>query len=350
MRHFNRNFPGFPVLTLLLGLVLGLAACNSDDPNTPPVASNVAVSTNQGQPVSGTLTASDSDGDALTYSIDQSNPNLSKGDITLDNASTGAFTYTPLPQETGTNSFIFSVSDGTDNSNEATLTINVIPSAAGIWTGESVAQGSGDSSAVIAIIATDGQAALLLDESTLLFGELASTGTAATGTLGAYAAAGSTFPDGSSTGLVALDGLVATGSQFSGTLSGVGETSDFRLDYDSETFETSPALANLNGSFTAELAGGESLNVSFDSVGNLTGSDSGGCQYAGTAMLISPVTNVYALQANVNACSERSGSYIGLASLVKSDTNPAIRCLACENMILFGIEGETNALVGRLED
>ena len=96
-----------------------LVSCNSSDDtgsgvaaNTAPVATNVEVSTNQGQTVSGTLLAADADGDALTFSIDSSIPNLSKGDIVMDDATSGDFTYTPLAQETGPTSYTFNANDG----------------------------------------------------------------------------------------------------------------------------------------------------------------------------------------------------------------------------------------------
>lgn len=61
--------------------------------NRPPVASNAIYLINPRQSVSGQLSVSDVDGDALTYSLVGS-PEL--GEISL-NASTGAFTYSPDP-------------------------------------------------------------------------------------------------------------------------------------------------------------------------------------------------------------------------------------------------------------
>src|SRR5205085_2524537 len=60
--------------------------------NDAPVASNSSLAVNEDTAATGTLSATDVDGDALTYSIVV---NGSKGVATITNASTGAFTYTP---------------------------------------------------------------------------------------------------------------------------------------------------------------------------------------------------------------------------------------------------------------
>jgi hypothetical protein len=59
------------------------------DPNHAPVASNGSTSVTAGASVSGSLVASDADGNTLTYSIVT---NGAKGTATITDASTGAFT------------------------------------------------------------------------------------------------------------------------------------------------------------------------------------------------------------------------------------------------------------------
>jgi VCBS repeat-containing protein len=80
------------------------------------------VSTLEDVPTSATLTASDPDGDPLTYSI-ASQPTMGSAEIT--NAATGNFTYTPDPNKTGTDNFSFKANDGTSDSNTATVTITI---------------------------------------------------------------------------------------------------------------------------------------------------------------------------------------------------------------------------------
>ncbi len=91
--------------------------------NTPPTASNGSVTTNENTAVSGTLSASDSDGDTLTFSI-VSQP--SHGSVSITNASTGAFTYTPNNNYYGSDSFTFEATDSAGQaSNAATESVTV---------------------------------------------------------------------------------------------------------------------------------------------------------------------------------------------------------------------------------
>ena len=94
-------------------------------PNNAPVANSASFSIPAGASTGGTLTASDADSDPLTFSI-VSPP--SKGTLSLDNATTGAYTYSSFPSATGTDSFTFKVNDGLADSNVATVTVTVLPS------------------------------------------------------------------------------------------------------------------------------------------------------------------------------------------------------------------------------
>ena len=95
-----------------------------DEPNVAPVASDGAVITDEDVPVSGLLSASDSNSDPLTFSI-VTNGALGTAEIT-DPAS-GAFTYTPNPNLSGTDSFTFKANDGEEDSNVSTMTVDISP-------------------------------------------------------------------------------------------------------------------------------------------------------------------------------------------------------------------------------
>ena len=93
-----------------------------------PTAQNGSVTTTEGQAVSGTLSASASGNPALTFQIVSQPTN---GTVTITDASTGAFTYTPNSGFTGTDSFTFDASDSGGTSNTATETITVNPAQTG---------------------------------------------------------------------------------------------------------------------------------------------------------------------------------------------------------------------------
>ncbi|MGH8428591.1 MAG: cadherin-like domain-containing protein, partial [Gammaproteobacteria bacterium] len=80
------------------------------------------LTTTENTAASGTLIASDPDGDALTYSIVTQPAN---GQVTLTDAASGAYTYTPNNGYRGADSFTFQASDGTLESNVATISVAV---------------------------------------------------------------------------------------------------------------------------------------------------------------------------------------------------------------------------------
>lgn len=90
--------------------------------NDAPVAITSSFIVNEDTSYNGSISATDVDGDTLTYSI-VSNP--SKGTISLK--SNGTFTYTPYVDNNGADSFSFKVYDGTTYSEAETVTITINP-------------------------------------------------------------------------------------------------------------------------------------------------------------------------------------------------------------------------------
>lgn len=100
-----------------------LAATDSDEPvavvNTAPVADDLTVSTNKDTSVALTLTGSDEEASALTFSVvtEPEHGTLSGGTPNLS--------YSPNANFIGTDSFTFLVNDGIKSSETATVTIRV---------------------------------------------------------------------------------------------------------------------------------------------------------------------------------------------------------------------------------
>jgi VCBS repeat-containing protein len=102
--------------------VLAKAPITVEAPNEPPVASSESFTATEDTPLSGSLTATDPQDDALTFSIvDQP----SNGSVVLDDPTSGAFTYTPGSGFNGDDSFTFQANDGEFDSEIATATITV---------------------------------------------------------------------------------------------------------------------------------------------------------------------------------------------------------------------------------
>jgi len=88
-------------------------------PNSPPFANSQSVTTDEDTSIGITLTATDADGDSLTYSV-VSGP--SNGSL----SGTGpSLTYTPNQDYNGDDNFEFKANDGTADSNPATVSITV---------------------------------------------------------------------------------------------------------------------------------------------------------------------------------------------------------------------------------
>ena len=94
------------------------------DDNIVPVAEDGTLSCSYGTANSDFLVATDADSqpDPLAYSIVADGL---KGAAVVDDAATGAYTYTPTPGESGIDTFTFKANDGAADSNEATITVTI---------------------------------------------------------------------------------------------------------------------------------------------------------------------------------------------------------------------------------
>jgi VCBS repeat-containing protein len=92
--------------------------------NDAPVANAQSVTTPEDTAKAITLTATDVDGDTLTYAIVAAPTN---GTISAFNVATGGLTYKPNTNFNGVDHFTFVANDGTVNSSAAVVTITVTP-------------------------------------------------------------------------------------------------------------------------------------------------------------------------------------------------------------------------------
>lgn len=109
--------------------VLILAGCGKGDddkeppkpkPNTAPTATQATFSTQAETTYSGMLQGVDADMDSLTFAVGMQ---PTQGTLTLQ--SSGAFTYLPNAEVTGTDKFTFTVTDGKSVSAAANVYISV---------------------------------------------------------------------------------------------------------------------------------------------------------------------------------------------------------------------------------
>ena len=95
--------------------------------NPRPIAVDSTFTVNDVDMHVSALVASDLNGDPLTFATDGL---PSKGNVSITDASTGAFTYTPNPNTTGIDTFTFKANDGFQDSAIATVTVTIIDTVA----------------------------------------------------------------------------------------------------------------------------------------------------------------------------------------------------------------------------
>lgn len=107
----------------ILTLCLFIVSCSNDEDieniNSFPVAQNLTMTVDNGATVEMELVATDSDYDALTFSIVDA---PSMGTVTINGI---IATYIPYENADGTDSFTYKANDGIGDSNIATVTVNI---------------------------------------------------------------------------------------------------------------------------------------------------------------------------------------------------------------------------------
>jgi VCBS repeat-containing protein len=123
----NANFNGADSFTVTVsdgngGTALVMIPVTVTPVNDAPVASSPPATTAEDTPVGGQITATDVDGDALTYAVTTAPAN---GSVTVN--PDGSYTYTPNANFNGADSFTVTVSDGNGGSVLVTIPVTVTP-------------------------------------------------------------------------------------------------------------------------------------------------------------------------------------------------------------------------------
>ncbi|MBN9497444.1 MAG: tandem-95 repeat protein [Alphaproteobacteria bacterium] len=120
--------------------------------NAAPDAANGTGSGTEDHAITGQLSATDPNGDALTFALAQ-NGGPAHGTVTIN--PDGSYTYTPAADYNGTDSFTYTVSDGKGGTDTATVTLNVAPVNDAPLTVGGATAGTEDSNVTGRLTATD---------------------------------------------------------------------------------------------------------------------------------------------------------------------------------------------------
>lgn len=101
---------------------IGTVSINVTPVDDAPIAADDTLITNENVSQVGTLTATDIDSASLTFRV-TSGP--SHGNVVINDVTTGAYTYTPVSNYNGPDTFQFVANDGTQDSNTGTITVAV---------------------------------------------------------------------------------------------------------------------------------------------------------------------------------------------------------------------------------
>ncbi|WP_421939882.1 Calx-beta domain-containing protein [Pedobacter sp.] len=121
----NANYNGTDVFTVSVndgngGIVAVTINVTVTPVNDIPVATAAAITTAQDTPVNGTVTASDVDGDALSFTL--TTP-PAHGTVVVN--ANGTYTYTPTPGYVGNDTFTITVSDGKGGTVTVTIPVTI---------------------------------------------------------------------------------------------------------------------------------------------------------------------------------------------------------------------------------
>ncbi|NUU73932.1 Ig-like domain-containing protein [Paenibacillus xylanilyticus] len=119
----NSGFQGQDAFTVLVSDGKGgttVSTVRIEVVNQPPIVQNETLNTSQSIPISSQVTATDPDGDPLSYALD--NPPIN-GTVVVN--PDGTFTYIPDPGYVGTDFFTITVTDSRGGVASAVITVNV---------------------------------------------------------------------------------------------------------------------------------------------------------------------------------------------------------------------------------
>ncbi len=134
-----------------------------------------------------------------------------------------------------------------------------------------------------------------------------------------------------------LDGIVSERNTLSGDYTGDDE-GVFQLDYDT-LYERGSSFSQTLGVWTFDMApfAGTVYNITLDigPTGELFGTDTEGCVYAGEVGIIDSRFNAYSIAVIVSSCGPVDGQYSGLAFYDETDVGKALYVLFSNELYAF---------------
>ncbi len=187
--------------------------------------------------------------------------------------------------------------------------------ASGTYSGIVRANGVQQGVQVTAILDQSGRAALLgSGQSIMYLGTYTTTGNTLALQAQAIAALGYTFPNGSTTQSFTGSGNFVDGDFMFGNYTSPVDSGIY-TGTATPGYRRGASLAAIAGRYTGTARISRSLTLQISTTGAISGSDNGGCQYAGTVTIPDPLWAVYNVSITLSACGTANGTYAGPATI-----------------------------------
>ncbi|MDA8171451.1 MAG: hypothetical protein M0Z48_06440 [Nitrospiraceae bacterium] len=191
-------------------------------------------------------------------------------------------------------------------------------SSAGIWQGSFHDNYTNQDYQLIGIVIGSGEARFVAPQGAYQYvGNVSASGNNLSGSLTGYSSS-----NGQPFETVSATGTVQAKSSISGTYDNhAGDTGTFSMSYNS-WYDRQSSLSLLAANTWHGLTPwGYSMSATIDSNGNITGGDTSGCAYSGTASIIDPAHDAYRINVTLSGSScTLNGNYTGLGILGDTST------------------------------
>lgn len=188
---------------------------------------------------------------------------------------------------------------------------------AGVYDGTITSTTTGQSTSMMGMVGTDGQALWMSTDGRVWNGTMPATGAHFDVSLMGRMYTGATFPDGSNAGDWMMNVDHVSG-HMSGHFAGSGDAGSFSMTLNA-MWNRPASRSTLAGVYTRSTWTGYTMTMTIGADGQLGASDSRGCSINGTVTVPDAIRNLYAITATVTSCGTLDGAYRGMGTLLDAD-------------------------------
>ena len=194
-------------------------------------------------------------------------------------------------------------------------------SIGGIWEGTFFSIPLSRTFITIGLASENSEVHFISNEGAQYTGIATVSGDSVSGTFNVFAPPNYLFPDGSTHGTAIINGIIIERQSLDGTYSGLGDSGNFSLTYNT-LYDRDSSLSLLEGQWFLGTINGIAVNIllTIQNDGTVTGNDLDGNTYNGTFTIIDSAYNLYKVNVNITDINGHSYKYSGLTALADLST------------------------------